>query len=50
MMMEETVLLLISEDAVVVYSLHDVDVVIYIETHVLVEIALALQEDYIELA
>lgn len=50
MVMEQTVLFLIGEDAIIVYSLHDEDVVIYIETHVLVEIALALLEDDIELA
>lgn len=50
MVMEQTVLLLISEDAVVMYPLHDEDVVIDIQPHVLVEIALALLENDIELA
>lgn len=50
MMVKQTVLFLIGEDAIVVYSLHDEDVVINIEAHVLVEIAFALLEDYIELA
>lgn len=50
MMMEQTVLLLISKDTIVVDPLHDEDVIIDIQPHVLVEIALALLENDIELA
>lgn len=49
-MVEEAVLFLVGEDAVGVDALHDEDVVVDVEAHVLAEIALALLEDHVELA
>lgn len=49
MMMEEAVPFLIAEDAIIVYLLHDDDVVIDVKAHVFIEEALALLEDHVEL-